>query len=243
MEYCVETRNLTKNYGSFMAVEELNLHIKEGDIYGMIGRNGAGKTTTLRMLSGLATPTAGEFALFGKNYETVKKENLFTQVGTLIESPGLYPEFDAFDNLKLKCLLCGIHDDDYIRKLISRVGLREAGNRKVRRFSLGMKQRLGIALALVGDPKLVILDEPINGLDPQGIVETRELIRRLNEEEKITFIISSHILGELEKIATCYGIIHEGKLVRELPAEAMEEESNGDLEEFYFSLTGGASNV
>ncbi len=237
----VETKGLTKRYGSFCAIEDMSLHIEEGDIYGMVGRNGAGKTTTLKMLCGLTTPSEGELSLLGKEYATVKKENLFEQVGVLIEAPGIYNGFSAFDNLKMKCLLYGIDDDAYIMDLIKKVGLREAGNRKAGKFSLGMKQRLGIALALVGNPKVVILDEPINGLDPQGIVEIRNLITKLNREEGITFIISSHILSELEKIATHYGIIHEGKLVRELTKEELLDESQGDLEAFYFSMTGGAS--
>lgn len=237
----VETKALTKRFGSFSAIEDVSLHIEEGAIYGMVGRNGAGKTTTLKMICGLSTPTSGELSLFGNDYATVKKNNLYEQVGVLIEAPGIYSGFSAFDNLKMKCLLLGIDDDAYIMDLIKKVGLREAGNRKAGRFSLGMKQRLGIALALIGNPKLVILDEPINGLDPQGIVEIRNLIVKLNKEEGITFIISSHILSELEKIATHYGIIHEGKLVRELTQEELLEESQGDLEAFYFSMTGGVS--
>lgn len=236
----VETKGLTKKYRSFYAVEDINLHIEEGAIYGMIGRNGAGKTTTLKMISGLAGPTSGEVSLFGKDFQTVKTENLFEKIGVLIETPGIYGGFTAFDNIKLKCLAYGIDDEDYVIKLVNLVGLRQAGNKKAGKFSLGMKQRLGIALALVGSPKLVILDEPINGLDPQGIVEIRSLIHKLNQEEGITFIISSHNLLELERVATCYGIIHEGKLIRELTQEEMVKEADGDLEAYYFSMTGGA---
>lgn len=219
MEYLLSTNGLTKRYGHKNAVDHVNLHIRQGAIYGLIGRNGAGKTTILRMIAGLASPTEGEIALFG---ETGKKALYMTsRIGTLIEAPGLYPNMSAAENLKLKCLALGVRKKGYIKELLDTVGLSDVGRKRVRNFSLGMKQRLGIALALVGDPDLLVLDEPINGLDPQGIVEVRETLSRLNRDRNITLMISSHILEELSKIATDYGIIHNGVLLQELTQEEL----------------------
>ena len=214
MEYLLHTNGLTKQYGRHKAVNAVNIHIRQGDIYGLIGRNGAGKTTILKMISGLAAPTEGEFSLFGKTGKEAYQ--YMSRIGTLIEAPGVYPNMSAAENLKLKCLAMGVRKKGVIEELLKTVGLSNAGKKKVKHFSLGMKQRLGIALALVGDPDLVILDEPINGLDPQGIAEIRETLSRLNKEKNITFIISSHILEELSKIATNYGIIHDGVLLQEM---------------------------
>lgn len=219
MEYLLSTNGLTKRYGHKNAVDHVNLHIRQGAIYGLIGRNGAGKTTILRMIAGLASPTEGEISLFG---ETGKKALYMTsRIGTLIEAPGLYPNMSAAENLKLKCLALGVRKKGYIKELLDTVGLSGVGRKRVRNFSLGMKQRLGIALALVGDPDLLVLDEPINGLDPQGIVEVRETLSRLNRDRNITLMISSHILEELSKIATDYGIIHNGVLLQELTQEEL----------------------
>lgn len=219
MDYLLSTNGLTKQYGRKNAVDHVNLHIRQGAIYGLIGRNGAGKTTILRMIAGLASPTEGEISLFG---ETGKKSLYMTsRIGTLIESPGLYPNMSAAENLKLKCLALGVRKKGYIEELLDAVGLNGVGRKRVRNFSLGMKQRLGIALALVGEPDLLVLDEPINGLDPQGIAEVRETLSRLNRERNITLIISSHILEELSKIATDYGIIHNGVLLQELTQEEL----------------------
>lgn len=219
MEYLLSTNGLTKRYGHKNAVDHVNLHIRQGAIYGLIGRNGAGKTTILRMIAGLASPTEGEISLFG---ETGKKALYMTsRIGTLIEAPGLYPNMSAAENLKLKCLALGVRKKGYIKELLDAVGLSGVGRKRVRNFSLGMKQRLGIALALVGDPDLLVLDEPINGLDPQGIVEIRETLSRLNRDRNITLMISSHILQELSKIATDYGIIHNGVLLQELTQEEL----------------------
>lgn len=219
MEYLLQTNGLTKQYRRKNAVDHVNLHVRQGAIYGLIGRNGAGKTTILRMIAGLASPTAGEIALFG---ETGKRALYMTsRIGTLIETPGLYPNMSAAENLRLKCLALSVRKKGVIAELLDTVGLSGAGNKRVKNFSLGMKQRLGIALALVGDPDLLVLDEPINGLDPQGIVEVRETLARLNRERGITFIVSSHILEELSKIATDYGIIHNGVLLQELTQEEL----------------------
>lgn len=236
MELLVQTNNLTKCYGQHKAVNNVNLSVKKGEIYGLIGRNGAGKTTVLRLISGLANPTEGEVCLFGHNsHDTAYMQN---QVGILIENPGIYPNMSAGENVKLKCLAKGISSKGYIAELLESVGLRAADKKKVKHFSVGMKQRLGIALALVGNPELVLLDEPINGLDPQGMAEIREIIAKLNKDRCITFIISSHILGELSKIATCYGIIEKGELKKQI----MKAELTEDLEEYFFNLTGGISH-
>lgn len=219
MDYILETNGLTKTYGKHNAANNISIHVRQGDIYGLIGRNGAGKTTLLKMVSGLSNPTAGEFTLFG--YSSKERIPVMHRIGSLIEAPGLYPELSAADNLKIKCIALGVRDKNVVQKLLDTVGLGNVGKKRVGKFSLGMKQRLGIALALVGEPDLVILDEPINGLDPQGIAEVRETIEKLNEERGITFIISSHILEELSKIATNYGIIHNGNLLQELTKEEL----------------------
>lgn len=213
-EWLLKTRSLTKQYGKLKAVDNVDIHIKRGDIYGFIGRNGAGKTTFLRMVCGLARPTEGDMELFGYTGENLNK--IRTRIGCLIESPGLYGNMSAADNLRLKCCLLGIKKDGYISELLELVGLKDVGKKKTKQFSLGMKQRLGIALALVGEPDLLVLDEPINGLDPQGIVQVRDTLVRLNEERNITMLVSSHLLEELSKIATRYGIIHHGRLLQEL---------------------------
>lgn len=218
-ELLLTTRGLTKQYGSHKAVDHVDLHLKKGAIYGFIGRNGAGKTTFLKMISGLAEPTEGEIELFG--YTGKKLSKVGSRVGCLIENPGLYGNMSAYDNLNIKCKLFGIRKKGYIGEILESVGLAETGKKKVRHFSLGMKQRLGIALALVGEPDLLVLDEPINGLDPQGIVEIRDTILSLNREKNMTILISSHILEELSKIATDYGIIHKGSLLQELTREEL----------------------
>ncbi len=214
MEYLLETDNITKRYGPITAVDHVSIHLKQGEIYGLIGRNGAGKTTLLKMLAGLASPTEGSFKIFGESEK--KSQMMRDRIGVLIESPGLYPTMTAFENMKIKALMLGMNDDAFLRELLSDVGLEDDRKKKVKQFSLGMKQRLGIALSLVGHPDLLLLDEPINGLDPQGIVEIRELIARLSKERNITILISSHILEELSKIATRYGIIHNGRLIEEI---------------------------
>lgn len=219
MDYLLTTNHLTKQYGRQKAVNQVNLHVRQGDIYGLIGRNGAGKTTILKMISGLAAPTQGDFTLFGKTGKEIYP--YMSRIGTLIEAPGVYANMSAEQNLKMKCLAMGVRDPHAVSDLLEVVGLQNTGKKRVRSFSMGMKQRLGIALALVGNPDLVILDEPINGLDPQGIAEVRETLHRLNKEKHITFIISSHILEELSKIATNYAIIHDGTLLQEMTREEL----------------------
>lgn len=221
MEYLLSTDNLTKQYKQQKAVSNVCIHVKRGAIYGLIGRNGAGKTTLMRMLSGLSTPTSGSFSLFGQSAS--RNGTVMNRVGALVENPGIYADMSACENLHAKCLALGVRDKNAEQTLLQTVGLADTGKKPAGKFSLGMKQRLGIALALVGDPDLVILDEPINGLDPQGIAEVRNTIERLNIEKGITFIISSHILGELAKFATDYGIIHGGQLLEELSMEELLE--------------------
>ena len=218
-DYLLCTTGLTKRFGHHKAVDHVNLHIPKGAIYGFIGRNGAGKTTCLKMISGLSTLTEGEMEIFGYKGRDLKQ--MRSRIGCLIEMPGLYENMTAYENLKIKCLFCGIHKKGYIEDILETVGLSDAKAKKTKHFSLGMKQRLGIGLALVGEPDLLVLDEPINGLDPQGIVEIRNTLYKLQKERNLTIIISSHILEELAKIATNYGIIHNGKLLQELTSEEL----------------------
>lgn len=227
-ELLLSTSALTKQFGRHKAVDQVSMHIKRGAIYGFIGRNGAGKTTTLRMIGGLASPTAGEIEMFGCRGRELKQ--IRSRVGCLIEGPGLYGNMTARDNMKMKCLLLGVQKKGYIEELLEVVGLKDVGKKHVKRYSLGMKQRLGIAMALIGEPDLLVLDEPINGLDPQGIAEVRETILRLNKERNMTILISSHILEELSKIATDYGIIHQGTLLQEMTDEELRERCSERLE-------------
>lgn len=220
MEYILETKGLTKVYGNKEAAKDVDLHIREGQIYGLIGRNGAGKTTIMRMISGLSIPTSGSYSLFGKTGYAMGK--MLKNVGVLIEYPGLYPRLSAYENLKIKCIGMGIRPRGYVEELLKVIGLENTDMKKpAGSYSLGMRQRLGIGLALVGDPKILILDEPINGLDPQGIAEIRQTLLKLRDEKGITIMISSHILDELAKVADCFGIINEGRMLDEFSAEEL----------------------
>lgn len=227
-ELLLSTHGLTKQYGHHKAVDHVDIHLKRGSIYGFIGRNGAGKTTFLKMICGLSKPTSGEIEMFGYKGKDLSK--IRSRVGCLIESPGLYGNMSAYDNLKIKCKLFGIKKPGYIEDILNVVGLEGVEKKKTKHFSLGMKQRLGIALALVGEPDLMVLDEPINGLDPQGIAEVRDTLLRLKEERNMTIIISSHILEELSKIATDYGIIHNGSLLEEITNEELMKHCSERLE-------------
>ena len=213
-ELLLSTNGLTKQYGHHKAVDKVNLHIKKGAIYGFIGRNGAGKTTCLKMISGLARPTAGEIEMFGCKGKEL--ERIRSRVGCLIEAPGLYGNMNAYTNLKIKCELFGIRKKGYIEDILETVGLEGVGKKKTKHFSLGMKQRLGIGLALVGEPDLLVLDEPINGLDPAGIVEIRNLLKSLNKEYGMTILVSSHILEELYQTASEFILIDKGKIIEEI---------------------------
>ncbi len=219
MEFLLTTNCLTKQYKNQIAVDNVSLHLKRGEIYGIIGRNGAGKTTFLKMISGLSHPTSGEICLFG--YKGRNMSKALPRIGVLIDEPGFYSDISAYENLKLKCICLGIRKSGYIEGILDTVGLPDVGKKKVKNFSFGMKQRLGIGMALVGEPDLLILDEPIKGLDPEGIAHTRDMLLKLNKDKNITIIISSHILEELSKIATVYGIIHKGRLMQELTRDEL----------------------
>lgn len=222
MDYVIETRGLTKKYGEKIAVNQVFAHVKKGDIYGLIGKNGAGKTTLMKLILGLALPNAGEMRLFGNSDLDAGRK----KIGSLIEAPALFKNESAFENMKRFSYLAPTSDDE-IKRLLDFVGIGNTGNKKVGSFSLGMKQRLGIAIALLGNPELLILDEPINGLDPAGIKEVRDLIVDLNHKG-ITFMISSHILDELGKIATTYGIVNDGVL-EEISAEDLRNNCRSAL--------------
>lgn len=230
MEYILKTNLLTKQFKKQKAVDNVSIQIERGAIYGLIGRNGAGKTTLLRMAAGLASPTSGEIEIMGMSSADGKINTAFERIGCLIEQPGIYKSMTAFENLKLKALCCGVYSKDYINQKLALVGLSDVGKKSVGNFSLGMKQRLGIAMSMIGEPDLLILDEPINGLDPQGIIEVRDIIHKINREQNITVIISSHILEELSKIATHYGIINKGKLLEQLSRDELIEKCAERLE-------------
>lgn len=222
MDYILKTNNLKKYYRNFKALDGLKMNVPKGSIYGFIGRNGAGKTTLIRLVCGIQYPTDGELSLYGVNYTDKKISQSRRRIGSVIETPALYTDMTAAENLKQQYRVLGIPDFEQIPQLLKLVGLENTENKKARQFSLGMRQRLGIALALCGDPDFLVLDEPINGLDPEGIIEIRELIMKLNREKKITVLISSHYLDELSKLATHYGFISNGKMVREMSAEELE---------------------
>lgn len=216
----IKVNDLSKSYGKKFAVNHLNMVIPERAIYGFIGQNGAGKSTTQKMICGLTPQTAGNIELFGKPQTDAE---IRSRVGMLIENAGAYPSMTAYENMKLYGLAIGVERlEEEIKRVLKLAGLFDTGKKKVKQFSLGMKQRLGIAIALLGNPRLLILDEPINGLDPQGIIEFREIMLKLNRELGMTILISSHILGELSKISTHYGIIKNGTMVKEMTAEDLE---------------------
>ena len=224
----IETSGLTKAFGGKMAVDQFDMHVGQGDIYGFVGRNGAGKSTVMRMLAGLAEPTGGEVRVFGSS---PCEAGASRRIGALIESPGLYGSMSATDNLMMKALALGLADPkDKVRDLLDLTGLGSVGSKATKNFSMGMKQRLGLALALLGSPDLLLLDEPLNGLDPEGAREIRRLIMRLNDERGITVVVSSHVLEQLGKMATRYGVIREGRMVREMSAAEVDQECSDFLQ-------------
>lgn len=227
-EYILKTTNLSKRYKKDFAVNNLNISIKRGEIYGFIGENGAGKTTFIRMITGLVYPTSGEIKLFSKE-KGDELGNVRKRIGALIERPAFYPYMTAYENLEAFRIEKGIPGKECIDKTLKSVGLYQDKNKKLKNFSLGMKQKLALAIALLGDPEFLILDEPINGLDPMGIKEVRELLKKLNKEKNITMLISSHILGELYQLATCYGIIHKGKLMEQITLKELDEKCKRNL--------------
>lgn len=230
MEYILETNNLEKKYKNFKAISDLNIHVKKGAIYGLIGKNGAGKTTLIRLICGLQNPTSGTYSIFGVKNTDKKILRERERIGAIVETPSIYVNMSAKDNLLEQFKLIGLPNTEAIDELLKLVGLENTGNKKAKNFSLGMKQRLGIAIALVNNPDLLILDEPINGLDPEGIIEIRELILKLNKKKKITILISSHYLDELSKIATDYGFVDNGGIIKEISSEELNKNMEHKIE-------------
>lgn len=223
MDYVLTTDALSKQYKNFKALNGLSMHVPKGAIYGFVGKNGAGKTTLIRLICGLQEPTSGSYSLYGENNKKKSIIRSRRRMGAVVETPSIYLNMTAYDNLKEQYRILGIPSFDSIPELLKLVGLENTGKKKAKNFSLGMRQRLGIAIALAGDPDFLVLDEPINGLDPQGIIEMRELILKLNRKRQITVLISSHILDELSRLATHYGFIDNGHMVKEISAEELEE--------------------
>lgn len=222
MEYVLKTNALTKTYGKYSALNGLTMNVPKGSIYGFVGKNGAGKTTLIRVICGLQEPTDGEYSIYGvgnRQKEIVKSRR---RMGAVVETPSIYLDLTAEENLKQQYQILGLPSFHGLNDILELVGLANTGKKKTRNFSLGMRQRLGIAVALVGDPDFLVFDEPVNGLDPQGIIEVREMILKLNRERHITVLISSHILDELSRLATHYGFIDKGRMVKEINAEALE---------------------
>ena len=222
MDYILTARSLGKRYKNFKALNDFSIHVPKGAIYGFVGKNGAGKTTFIRLVCGLQEPSAGSYAIYGTENNDPGISRCRRRMGAVVETPSIYQDMTAEDNLKEQYRIIGLPSFDSIPELLRLVGLENTGKKKAKHFSLGMKQRLGIAIALAGNPDFLILDEPVNGLDPQGIIEVRELILKLNREKGITFLISSHILDELSLLATHYGFIDSGHMVKEMSAAELD---------------------
>lgn len=222
MEYVLTTDELCKNYKYCKALNRLSMHVPKGAIYGLVGRNGAGKTTLIRLICGLQEPTSGEYTLFGRKNTEKQVVASRRRMGAVIETPAVYTDMTAVENLKQQYRILGLPSFEGIKEILELVGLADTGKKKAKHFSFGMKQRLGIAIALCGDPDFLVLDEPVNGLDPQGIIDIRELILKLNKERQVTVLVSSHILEELSKFATHYGFVDGGRIVKELSAKELE---------------------
>ena len=235
-DYLIETKQLTKIYGEQAAVKNINLHVKRGKIYGLLGRNGAGKTTTMKMLLGLTQPTSGEVKIWGKPLRGNEKK-LLPRIGSLIESPGFYPNLTATENLRIFATLRGVPNRNAIQDALDLVGLPYKDKKRFSQYSLGMKQRLAIALAVMHDPELLILDEPINGLDPIGIAEVRSFIRELCDARGKTILISSHILSEISLLADDVGIIDHGTVLEEESLEELEQKSSKHI---HFTVSNAA---
>lgn len=222
MDYVLKAEALTKIYGHHKALDDFSMNIPKGAIYGLVGKNGAGKTTLLRLICGLQEATSGDYTLYGISSQKHEILNARKQMGAVIETPAIYLDMSATGNLKEQYRILGIRSFDTIPQLLKMVGLENTGRKKARNFSLGMRQRLGIAIALVGNPQFLVLDEPINGLDPQGIIEMRQLLLNLNQQYGMTILVSSHILDELSRLATHYGFIDNGKMIKEISASDLE---------------------
>ena len=221
MNYVIEAASLTKKYKNFKALDDLNLHVPVGSIYGLIGKNGAGKTTLIRLICGLQKVDTGEYYIYGIKNTDKEILNVRSRIGAIVETPAIYENLSARDNIIEELTLLGSPTFDDVDELLKLVGLSDVGAKKAGKFSLGMRQRLGIAIALAGNPDILILDEPINGLDPEGIIDIRELILKLNKEKNITILISSHYLDELSKIATHYGFVDKGKMKKEISKDEL----------------------
>lgn len=222
MDYVLKAEALTKIYGHHKALDNFSIHIPQGAIYGLVGKNGAGKTTLLRLICGLQEVTSGDYTLYGISSRKHEILNARKEMGAVIETPAIYLDMSATGNLKEQYRILGIRSFDTIPELLKMIGLENTGRKKARNFSLGMRQRLGIAIALVGNPRFLVLDEPINGLDPQGIIEMRRLLLNLNQQYGMTILVSSHILDELSRLATHYGFIDNGKMIKEISANDLE---------------------
>ena len=223
MEYILTTNDLCKQYKNFKALNGLTMNVPKGAIYGFVGKNGSGKTTLIRLICGSQTQTSGDYSLFGIDSKEKSIMKSRKRMGAVVETPSIYLSMSATETLKQQFIILGLPSFDGVCELLQLVGLENTGKKKVKNFSLGMKQRLGIAVALAGNPDFLELDEPINGLDPQGIIETRELILKLNKEHQITVLISSHILDELSKLATHFGFIDNGEIIKEIKSEDLEK--------------------
>lgn len=222
MNYVLTAQALSKQYGHFRALDRLSIHVPKGAIYGLVGKNGAGKTTLIRLICGLQEPTSGSYTLYGIDNCQQSLASARRRMGAVVETPSIYLDMTARENLREQYRILGLPSDDGIDSLLKLVGLEHTGKKRAKHFSLGMRQRLGIAIALCGDPDFLVLDEPVNGLDPQGIVEIRELILKLNRERQITVLVSSHILDELSRLATHYGFLDAGHMVKEISAQELE---------------------
>ena len=222
MEYALVAENISKVYGRKKVLNNISMKVKKGSIHGLIGKNGSGKTTFMRVLTGLTNPTEGRYTLF----DSCDLERGHKRIGLLIENPGIYKNLSVKQNLEYFRILYGVPEKEIVEELLTMVGLKEAINKKSKKLSLGMKQRLSIAIALLGNPDMLILDEPINGLDPEGVFEIRNLLIKLNEEKGVTIIISSHILSELFKLATDYMIIDKGNVIEQISKEELEAKIN-----------------
>lgn len=222
MDNILTAESLWKSYKGFHALSGLNMHVPKGAVYGLVGRNGAGKTTLIRLICGLQRPSGGSYSLYGAESTTPRLATVRRRMGAVVETPSIYQDLSAVDNLREQYRVLGLPSEEGIPELLRLVGLGDTGRKRAKHFSLGMRQRLGIAVALAGAPDFLVLDEPVNGLDPQGIIEMRELILKLNREQNITVLISSHILDELSRLATHYGFLDSGRMVKEMSAQALE---------------------
>lgn len=238
MDAVLSTKALTKSYKAHEVLKGVDMEILQGTIYGLVGRNGAGKTTLIRLISGLQRPDGGEYRLYGVKNDSPEILAIRRRMNAVVEAPALYQDMTGEENLKVQYQMLGRKDFETIPKALKLVELENTGKKKVRDYSLGMKQRLGITMALAGNPEFLILDEPTNGLDPQGIIEVRELVKKLNREREITFLISSHLLSELSRLATHYGFLEDGKIVRQVSAA----EVGDDLERYYMDIVGGGKH-